>query len=70
VVWNILVANEKISDQEAYTIVKTIVDKKPELIAVHREAENFILDNQVKGNSPIPWHPGAVKYFSEKGAKM
>jgi uncharacterized protein len=70
VVWNILVANEKMSDQEAYTIVKTIFDKKPELVAVHREAENFVLDNQVKGNSPIPWHPGAVKYFSENGAKM
>jgi TRAP transporter TAXI family solute receptor len=70
VVWNILVANEKMSDQEAYTIVKTIFDKKPELVAVHREAENFILDNQVKGNSPIPWHPGAAKYFAEKGAKM
>jgi uncharacterized protein len=70
VVWNILVANEKMSDQEAYTIVKTIFDKKPELVAVHREAENFVLDNQVKGNSPIPWHPGAVKYFTEKGAKM
>ena len=70
VVWNILVANEKMSDQEAYTIVKTIFDKKAELVAVHREAENFVMENQVKGNSPIPWHPGAVKYFSEKGAKM
>ncbi len=70
VVWNILVSNEKMSDQEAYTIVKTIFDKKSELVAVHREAENFVLDNQVKGNSPIPWHPGAVKYFTEKGAKM
>jgi TRAP transporter TAXI family solute receptor len=70
VVWNILVANEKMSDEEAYTIVKTIFDKKPELVAVHREADNFILDNQVKGNSPIPWHPGAAKYFTEQGAKM
>jgi TRAP-type uncharacterized transport system substrate-binding protein len=21
-------------------------------------------------NSPIPWHPGAVKYFTERGVKM
>ena len=21
-------------------------------------------------NSPIPWHPGAVKYYAEKGVKM
>jgi TRAP-type uncharacterized transport system substrate-binding protein len=24
----------------------------------------------VKGNSPLPWHPGAVKFFKEKGAKL
>jgi hypothetical protein len=24
----------------------------------------------VKSYSPIPWHPGAVKYFAEKGIKM
>ena len=28
------------------------------------------LDNQLLKNSPIPWHPGAVKYFTEKGMKM
>jgi TRAP-type uncharacterized transport system substrate-binding protein len=24
----------------------------------------------VQKNSPIPWHPGAVKYYGEKGVKM
>jgi len=70
VVWNILVANANMSDQMAYDIVKTIVDKRDDLIAVHKEAKNFTVDNQVKDYSPIPWHPGAVKYFKEKGAKM
>jgi TRAP transporter TAXI family solute receptor len=70
VVWNILVANANMSDQMAYDIVKTIVDKRDDLIAVHKEAKNFTIDNQVKDYSPIPWHPGAVKYFKEKGAKM
>jgi TRAP-type uncharacterized transport system substrate-binding protein len=28
------------------------------------------VENQVKANSPVPWHPGAVKFFTEKGAKM
>jgi TRAP transporter TAXI family solute receptor len=70
VVWNILVSNASMTDQDAYSIVKTIFDKKQELVAVHREAENFVIENQVKENSPIPWHPGAVKYFSERGVKM
>jgi len=70
VVQNILIANAKMPDQVAYNIVKTFVEKRDELIAVHREAENIKLENQVAKNSPIPWHPGAAKYFTEKGLKM
>ncbi|MSO66844.1 MAG: TAXI family TRAP transporter solute-binding subunit [Pseudolabrys sp.] len=70
VVWNILVSNAKMTDQEAYNIVKTVFDKKADLVAVHGEAKNFLMSNQVKSYSPIPWHPGAVKYMNEHGAKM
>ena len=70
VVWNILVANANMTDQMAYDIVKTVIDKKADLVAVHGEAKNFTIENQVKDYSPIPWHPGAVKYFKEKGVKM
>jgi TRAP transporter TAXI family solute receptor len=66
-VWNILVTDEKMADDFAYAVVKLIFDKKPELVAVHREAESFVLDTQKKDNSPIPFHPGAIKYFKEKG---
>ena len=70
VVQNILVANAKMSDKVAYDIVKTFIDKRDELVAVHAEAESIKLENQSPKNSPIPWHPGAVKYFSENGLKM
>ncbi len=70
VVWNILVTSDKMSDQTAYDIVKTIFDRKADLVAVHKEAEHIDLKYQVRGNSPIPWHPGAVKYFAERGIKM
>ena len=70
VVQNILVANAKMSDNVAYDIVKTFIEKRDELVAVHAEAESIKLENQSPKNSPIPWHPGAVKYFSDKGLKM
>jgi TRAP transporter TAXI family solute receptor len=70
VVWNILVTGDKMSDDMAYTVVKTIFDKQQDLIAVHREAENFTLKAQVKANSTTPWHPGALKYFAERGVAM
>ncbi|MEW6333395.1 MAG: TAXI family TRAP transporter solute-binding subunit [Thermodesulfobacteriota bacterium] len=69
-VWNILVVHEKMSNQVAYNIVKTIFDKKPELVAVHREALNFDFKFQTNAHSPIPYHPGAIKYFAEKGLTL
>ena len=69
-VWNILVTDDKMSNELAYTINKIIFDKKPDLVAVHKEAENIDYKFQLKNNSPIPWHPGALKYFADKGLSM
>ncbi len=69
-VWNILVSHENLSNQTAYNIVKTIFDKRDDMVAVHKEAENFRLENQKAAASPIPFHPGAVKYFAERGVKI
>ena len=68
-VWNILVTNDKMTDQMAYDIVKTLMEKKPELVAVNKEAGNIDLRYQKIG-SPLPYHPGARKYFEEKGVKF
>jgi uncharacterized protein len=70
VVQNILVANASLPDKVAYDIVKTFIEHRDDLIAVHGEAKAIELANQAQKNSPIPWHPGAVKYFGEKGVKM
>ena len=68
-VWNILVASDKMSDKVAYDIVKTLFEKKAELVAVHKEAENIDLKNQTIA-TPLPFHPGAKKYLEEKGIKV
>ncbi len=70
VVWNLLVCHENMKGDVAYDIVKTFFDHKPELIASHREASNLSLEPQVAGGSPIPFHPGAIRYFTEKGLKI
>ncbi len=67
---NLLVANENMSEQTVYNIVKTIFDKRPDLIAVHKTAADITLERQKPEASPVPWHPGAVKYFKEKGLKF
>lgn len=69
-VMNILVAHEKMDDKTAYTIVKTLFDKRDDLIRAHKEAENIKLENQKTEASSVPWHPGAIKFFAEKGIKI
>ena len=69
-VWNILVVHESMDEKTAYNIVKTIFEKRDDLIAVHREAEAFRTDNQKLSNTPVPFHPGALKYYAERGIRV
>ena len=69
VVWNLLVVHEKMDESLVYQIAKTIFEKKADLVATHKEAQNIVLETQLNGGSPIPFHPGALKYFAEKGVK-
>lgn len=66
-VWNILVTNDRMSDEDAYRITKTLIEHKADLVSVHKEAEAFSMENQVGERSPIPFHPGAARYLKEKG---
>jgi TRAP transporter TAXI family solute receptor len=70
VVQNILVSNAKMTDKVAYDIVKTLYEKRADVALAHGEAKAIVLETQNKANTTVPWHPGAVKYFTEIGAKM
>jgi len=70
VVWNLLVCNEKMKGDSAYDIVKALFDHKPELVKVRKEARYLGLEPQAAGGSPILYHPGAIRYFTEKGLKI
>lgn len=67
---NVLLVNAKMPDDQAYKIVKAVFDHHKELVAVHKEYENVTIANQKQVSSPIPFHPGAVKYIREKGGKI
>ena len=69
-VWNLLVVPEKADEQLVYNITKTMFEKKEELVKVHKDASFLELSNQTTGASPIPFHPGAIRYFKERGLKF
>lgn len=68
-VWAVLLTDSRMSDKIAYDTVKTLFEKKSELVMVARDAEHMTFENQFSGTTPIPFHPGALKYFAEKGHK-
>ena len=63
---NVLLVPDKMDEQLAYDITRTLYEKKAQLVAVHPEAEklDLKLGQQVE---PVPLHPGAARYFKEKG---
>jgi uncharacterized protein len=69
-VTNLLVVHQNMDDKTAYNIVRAVFDHRDELIRVHKEAENITFENQKTEASSIPWHPGAIKFFAEKGIKI
>ncbi len=69
VVWNVLVVHEKMDETLAYQLAKTLFEKKADLVATHKEAQNIVLETQLAGGSPIPFHPGVLKYLAEKSIK-
>ncbi|MBI5068330.1 MAG: TAXI family TRAP transporter solute-binding subunit [Deltaproteobacteria bacterium] len=68
-VWNVLLVHEKMDEKLVHDVVKAVFEKKADLVAVHAEAQNLDLAVQLQGGSPIPFHPGALRYFAEKGVK-
>src|SRR5688572_11257154 len=66
-VWGVIYVNENMSEKIAYDVVKTLFDKQADLVLAHRESANMTLENQTIGASPVPWHPGALRFFKEKG---
>jgi uncharacterized protein len=63
---NYLVTSSKVSDELAYQITKLIFESLPELANSHAAGREIKLENAAIG-SPVPLHPGAIRYYKEKG---
>jgi TRAP transporter TAXI family solute receptor len=63
---NYLVTSSAVSDDLAYQMTKLVYESLPDLEAAHSAAKGIKLENAALG-SPVPMHPGAIRYFKEKG---
>lgn len=66
--WFYLVTTPKLSDEEAYEISKGVWINYKELGPVNpRFPRDWKPENMVTTHAGIPYHPGAIKWFKEKG---
>lgn len=63
--WTALMVSPDMPEDTVYEIVKTLMENVEEFQAVHSVGKDITLETAAK--SPIPLHPGAKKYYEEKG---
>src|SRR6266480_3808630 len=63
---NYLVTSSAVSDDLAYQMTKLIFESLPELANSHAAGKEIKLESAAMG-SPVPLHPGAIRYYREKG---
>ena len=68
-VQNYLVTRAGLSEQEVYDMTKSMFDNLPALQAAHAAAKQIKLQDAAK-NPPVPLHPGAAKFYKEKGISV
>jgi uncharacterized protein len=63
---NYLVTSSAVSDDLAYQMTKLVFESLPELANSHAAGKEIKLETAAMG-SPVPLHPGAIRYYKEKG---
>ena len=62
----VLIAGSQLKDDMVYNLTKALFENQAELAAAHAKGKELNIQYAVKGVS-IAFHPGAVKYYKEKG---
>ena len=65
-VGNMLITHSDVSDEIAYQMTKQLFENLDRLTAAHAAAKAITLDGALTG-MPVPLHPGAERYYKEKG---
>jgi len=65
-----LFTNASVDEDLVYQLTKTMYEYYEEIVGSHQALESVTLDNAVDGLPPVPLHPGAVKYYQEKGIEI
>lgn len=62
-----LIASTEMDEQQAYDIVEALIDNQQEVLQGHARGAYISLENAVQSIS-VDFHPGARRFFEERGA--
>ena len=68
-VWNVLICQKSLDTDLVYKLVKALYEHNDMLCKIHPSGAYTTPENAVK-YSPIPLHPGTIKYLKEKGIEV
>jgi len=68
-VWNVMICQASLPEELVYNLVKALYENQDYLLKIHPSASYTTPENAVK-YSPIPLHPGTIKYLTEKGVQV
>lgn len=64
--WNFAIANCDLDEDFVYNVMKVVLDNNERMVNIHRAARTTLPENWDK-NTFMRFHPGAVRYYEEKG---
>jgi len=66
--WSFFITHKDIPEDFIYEVLKKIYEHTDIMIAAHKSAVETKPENIIY--SPLPLHPGAIKYYKEKGVRL
>ncbi|MCC7017733.1 MAG: TAXI family TRAP transporter solute-binding subunit [Rhodospirillales bacterium] len=68
-VYNFFIVHKDFDANTAYKITKIVLENNAAMVKGHASAKETVIQNWNR-NAFLPFHPGAVKYYKEKGIKI
>jgi hypothetical protein len=68
-IFNFAIAHKDVPEDLVYAVTKTVMENNAQLVKGHAAGKETLPENWNR-NAFLPFHPGAVRYFKEKGINI
>lgn len=65
--WSAVLAGNHVTDETVYKLMKALFENKDKVRAIHPSLAAFSPEVAMRNPTPVPYHPGAAKYYREAG---